>query len=74
MTAGSEEKLDRLEREARQARATVSSQLGQVRHRLEPQVIKHQAEGFKNQLLDQARAKSSQYIEDRKRRLKKKNT
>jgi hypothetical protein len=70
MPATSHERLDRLEHEARQARATVSSQLAQVRHRLEPQVIKHQAEGYKNQLIEQARERSSQYIEDRKRRLK----
>jgi hypothetical protein len=70
MAARSEETLDRLEHEAQQARATVSSQLAQVRHRLEPQEIKHRAEGIKDQLMHQAREKSSRYIEDRKRRLK----
>jgi hypothetical protein len=39
MTATSQETLNRLEREAEQARATVSEQLAQVRHRLEPQEI-----------------------------------
>jgi hypothetical protein len=70
MATRSQETLERLEHEARQARATVSSQLAQVRHRLEPQVIKDQAEGYKNQLMDQARERSSQYVEDRKRKLK----
>ena len=44
MTATSRETLDRLEHEAEQARARVSSQLAQVRHRLEPEEIKHQAQ------------------------------
>jgi hypothetical protein len=70
MTATSQETLDRLEHEAQQARATVSSQLAQVRHRLEPQEIQHQAEGIKDRLMHQAREKSSRYIEDRKQRLK----
>ena len=70
MPATSREKLDRLEHEARQARATVSSQLAQVRHRLEPQELKHQAEGLKDQLVHRAREKSSEFIEDRKRRIK----
>jgi hypothetical protein len=70
MAARSRDTLDRLEHEAQQARATVSSQLAQVRHRLEPQEIKHQAEGIKDRLLNQAREKSSRYIQDRKRRLK----
>jgi hypothetical protein len=48
----------------------VSSQLAQVRHRLEPQEIKHQAEGIKDRLMHQAREKSSHYIQERKQRLK----
>ena len=70
MATRSQETLDRLEHEARQARATVSSQLAQVRHRLEPQVLKSQAEEMKDQLIEQARDKSSQYVEERKHRLK----
>ena len=70
MAIRSQEKLDRLEHEAQQARATVSSQLAQVRHRLEPQVLKSQAEGMKDQLIEQARDKSSQFIEERKERVK----
>jgi hypothetical protein len=70
MTATSQQTLDRLEREAEQARARVSSQLAQVRHRLEPDEIKHQALEAKDRLMKRARATASQYIEDRKRRLK----
>jgi hypothetical protein len=70
MTPRSQETLDWLEHEAQQARATVSSQLAQVRHRLEPHEIKHQAEGIKDRLMHQAREKSYRYIEDRKQRLK----
>lgn len=70
MAIGSQEKLDRLEHEPQQARATVSSQLAQVRHRLEPQVLKSEAEGMKDQLIERARDKSSQFIEERKQRLK----
>jgi hypothetical protein len=70
MAIRSQEKLDRLEHEAQQARATVSSELAQVRHRLEPQVLKSQAEGMKDQLIEQARDKSSQFIEERKERVK----
>jgi hypothetical protein len=70
MAATSREALDRLEREAAQARATVSGQLAQVRHRLEPEEIKHQAMEIKERVVSQARENTSQYIEDRKRRLK----
>jgi hypothetical protein len=70
MAIRSQETLDRLEHEAQQARATVSSQLAQVRHRLEPEVLKGQAEGMKDQLIEQARDKSSRFIEERKQRVK----
>ena len=70
MTATSRETLDRLEHEAEQARARVSSQLAQVRHRLEPEEIKHQAQKAKDRLMVRARDSASQYIEERKRRLK----
>ena len=70
MTATSRETLDRLEREAEQARARVSSQLAQVRHRLEPEEIKHQAQKARDRLMVRARDSASQYIEERKRRLK----
>jgi hypothetical protein len=70
MTETSRETLDRLEHEAEQARARVSSQLAQVRHRLEPDEIKHQAQEAKDRLMVRARESASQYIEERKRRLK----
>ena len=70
MRVTSREPLDRLEHEVRQARATVSSDLAQVRHRLEPEQIKKQAEETKDRLMNRARDTASQYIEDRKRRLK----
>ena len=70
MSVTSRESLDRLEHEVRQARATVSSELAQVRHRLEPEQIKRQAEETKDRLMNRARDTASQYIEDRKRRLK----
>jgi hypothetical protein len=70
MTATPRETLDRLEHDAEQARARVSSQLAQVRHRLEPEEIKHQALEAKDRLMARARDSTSQYIEERKRRLK----
>ena len=70
MTTTSRETLDRLEQDAEQARARVSSQLAQVRHRLEPEAIKHQAQEAKDRLMVRARDSASQYIEERKRRLK----
>ena len=51
MSVTSRESLDRLEHEVRQARATVSSELAQVRHRLEPEQIKRQAEETKDRLM-----------------------
>ena len=70
MSVTSREPLDRLEHEVRQARATVSSDLAQVRHRLEPEQIKRQAEETKDRLMNRARDTASRYIEDRQRRLK----
>jgi hypothetical protein len=70
MTATSQQTLDRLEREAEQARARVSSQLAQVRHRLEPEELKHQVMEIKDRVVNRARENASQFVEDRKRRLK----
>lgn len=63
MTSTSRESLNQLEHEVERARATLSGELAQVRHRLDAEAIKHQ-------MVDRARHAGSRFVHDRGRKLK----
>lgn len=70
MAATPPETLERLEREAALARASLSSTLAQVRHRLEADRLKEDAERLKQHAIDRVRERGLQMLQERRVQLK----